>query len=301
MRYIIPIMLLALLPFAMAAINPNAGEYGFQFLQIPANPVTAALAGTGIYGSNYAGAFMYNPAANLMDERFSLSVQHTLWLVDTNYSQIVYSNGRRNKHFGLAARILDYGKIDTRDDSGNIIGNYHPLDLNLMTNFSWRLFPDHLLGINAGLVYEKLDTASSYGISADLGYVFLTPITNAVYFASVKNLGLTSKMEEESISLPLTLETGLGYTIPETNWADNIAVQLAFNKALDTDIRAAVASEISLLEMLDLRLGYKFFTDEEGLTAGIGINWQNLNIDYGWSANSDRLNDTHSFGITYNF
>lgn len=301
MRYIVPLMLLALLPFALAAVNPNAGEYGFQFLQIPANPVAAALAGTGIYGSNFAGAFMHNPAANLMDERFSLSVQHTLWLVDTSYSQLIYSNGRRERHFGLAARILDYGKIDTRDDSGNIIGNYHPLDLNLMANFAWRLFPDHLIGVNTGLVYEKLDTASSYGLSADVGYLFLTPITNAIYFASVKNLGITSKMNEETINLPLTFETGLGYSLTEANWADKIALQLAISKALDTDVRVSAATEISLLNTLDLRLGYKLFTDEEGLTAGIGINWQNLNVDYGWSVNSERLNDTHSFGITYNF
>lgn len=299
MRYIYVMLLLLIIPITGFAINPNAGEYGFQFLQIPANPVSAALAGNGIYQTNFPGAFIHNPAANLSDERFSLSVQHSLWLVDTNYSQLIYSNGNRNHHFGLAARMLDYGKLDTYDDTGLLIGNYHPLDANLTVNYALRIFPDHLLGVNAGLVYEKLDTASSYGIAADLGYMFLTPVTNAVLFATARNIGFTSKMDIESVKLPLTFETGIGYSYPMNN--NSVAGQLTLSKAMDTDVRAAIAAEYNLKDILKLRLGYKANFDEEGPTAGLGIKIRNLDIDYGWTYNSTRLNDTHAFGITYNF
>jgi hypothetical protein len=299
MHYKVLAVMLLVLPLTLAAINDNAGEFGFQFLQIPVNPVAAALAGNGIYSDNYAGAFLQNPAANLMDERFSLSLQHSLWLVDTNCTQLIYSNGKRNKHFGLAMRILDYGQIDTYDDTATLIGTYHPIDANLLVNYAFRLFPDHLIGLNAGLLYEKLDTASSYGFNADLGYVYLTPLTNTILFTSVKNIGVTSKMEEEAIKLPVTFEAGAGYTYPWEYY--KLSTQLALNKALDTDVRATVSAQMALWEILDLRLGYKYNYDEEGLTAGLGINWKNLEIDYGWTANTDRLNDTHSFGITYNF
>jgi len=283
----------------VTAINSNAGEFGFQFLQIPVNPIAAALAGNGIYGNNYSGAYLYNPAANLMDERFSLSLQHTIWLTDTNCTQIIYSNGNRNKHFGLTARILDYGEIEKRDDTSLVIGYYHPLDANLLVNFALRPFPDHLVGINAGLLYEKLDTASSYGLNTDLGYVFLPPITNSILFASMRNIGFTSEMDEESIKLPFTYEAGIGYAYPLEDY--RISGQLALNKATDTKMRITAATELSLWQIMMLRLGYKYNHDEEGLTAGVGFNWQNINVDYGWTQFSDRLNDTHSFGITYNF
>jgi hypothetical protein len=299
MRYLVFVVLFVLLPLAVAAINPNAGEYGFQFLQIPISPNATALAGNGIYANAYPGAFILNPAANLIDERFSLSVQHNLWLVDTSCSQIVYSHGNRDRHFGLAGRIMDYGEIDTYDDTATLIGTYHPLDANLMVNFAYRILPDHMVGLNAGLVYEKLDTASSYGISADLGYMFLPPITNSVFFAALRNLGTTSRMENEKVKLPLTFETGIGYTLPLQD--KKLAFQFAINKAVDTDLRFTASTELSLWQLLALRLGYKGNHDEEGLTAGIGINWQRLEIDYGWTSFSDRLNDTHAFGITYNF
>ena len=301
MRYILIIMILAMLSFTLTAINSNAGEYGFQFLQIPISPVASALGGTGIYGNGYAGAFIQNPAANLIEERFSLSLQHSFWIVDTSTSQLVYSNSNRNRHFGLVGRMLDYGELENRDDTGLLIGSYHPLDANLMANLAVRIMPDHLFGINAGVIYEKLDTASSYGLSADLGYVFLTPITNAILFSSVRNIGFTSKMDKESIKLPLTLEAGLGYAMPEVSFADRISQQLTFKKAVDTDLLVSYAAEVSLWQILALRVGYKFPYDEESITAGIGINWHNLEIDYGWAYFSERLNDTHSFGITYNF
>jgi len=299
MRYIIISLMLLILPLSMFAIPSNAREYGFQFLQIPVSPVASALAGNGIYATNYPGAFVLNPAANLMDESFSLSLNHTIWLVDTNYSQIVYSKGNRNKHFGLAARVLDYGQIDTRDDTSAIIGNYHPLDANLLTNFAYRIMPDHMIGVNIGILYEKLETASSYGVNADLGYMYLPPVANSVLFASVKNLGYTSKMENENIKLPLTCEAGIGYTIPSEVFV--LSSQAAFNKAVDTDAHVTISSELALWKMLAIRLGYKFNYSDENLTAGIGINWLDISVNYGWASWSDRLNDTHSFGITYNF
>jgi len=293
------IFLLMSISLTCFSINSNAGKYGFKFLQIPVNPVASALAGTGIYSENYAGAFTHNPAANLLDESFSLSVQHSFWLVDTNISQLIYSNGNRNKHFGLVMKVLDYGKFDIRDDQARLTGNYYPLDVNLMANFGWRILPDHLLGVNAGILYESLDTASSYGINSDFGYIFLPPITNSLIFASVRNIGVTTKMDKEAIKLPLTYETGLGYTYPMENY--KVTGQIAINKAIDSDTRINLASEMSMRDILKLRLGYKFNYDEEGITAGLGLNVFKTTIDYGWVSFSDRLNDTHSFGITYHF
>jgi hypothetical protein len=299
MRIITISLILTILPIFMFAINSNAGEYGFQFLQIPISPVASALAGNGIYANNYPGAFVLNPAANLMDEGFSLSLNHSVWLVDTNLTQIIYSRGNRNKHFGLSARVLDYGQIDTRDDTGAIIGNYHPLDANLMTNIAYRVLPDHMIGVNVGLLYEKIESASSYGITSDLGYVFLPPITNSVFFASMRNLGVTSEMEKEAVKLPLTCEVGIGYSIPSDVFT--LSQQVAVNKAADSEARYNVSAELALWKTLALRLGYKFNYSDENLTAGLGINWREIGINYGWTSFSDRLNDTHTFGITYNF
>ncbi len=299
MRIIIISFLLVLVPLSIFSVNSNAGEYGFKFLQIPISPISASLAGNGIYATNYTGAFILNPAANLMGESYNVSLNHSIWLVDTSCSQIIYSKGDRNKHFGLSAKILDYGQIDTRDDTSAIIGSYHPLDANLMTNFAYRIMPDHMIGVNVGLLYEKIESASSYGFNADLGYVYLPPIANSVLFASVRNLGFTSKMDTESIKLPVTCEMGMGYTMKSDIYT--LSGQAALNKATDSEMQYTVSSEMDLWNTLALRLGYKINYSDENLTAGVGFNINRISINYGWTSFSDRLNDTHSFGVTYNF
>ena len=55
MRNVILLTLIFIIPAAIFAINSNASEYGFQFLQIPVNPIASALAGNGIYWTNYSG------------------------------------------------------------------------------------------------------------------------------------------------------------------------------------------------------------------------------------------------------
>jgi hypothetical protein len=234
-----------------------------------------------------------------MGESFNLSINHSIWLVDTSCTQLTYSKGNISRHFGLTARIMDDGQIDTRDDTGAIIGNYHPLDASLMTNFAYRIMPDHLIGVNVGLIYEKIDTASSYGLNADFGYIFLPPITNTTMFASVRNIGTTTKMNEEKIKLPVTYEAGIGYNHP---FGSNVlSTQVAVNKAVDTNLHATISTELAIKQMLFVRLGYKASYDEEGLTAGLGFNLGSVGVNYGWTSFSDRLNDTHSIGLTYNF
>jgi hypothetical protein len=296
---IITLALMLLPLMVIADINDNSPAYGMQFLQIPTNPVSAALGGTGIYAKNYPGAWMQNPAANVIDAVANVTVNHNRWLTEMNSSQLIYSNGNSRKHFGLAARILDAGEIENRDESGALIGHYQPMDANLMANFAYRLLPSHLLGINAGLLYEKLDASSSYGFNVDLGYIYLPPIMNTTLFASVRNLGTTSEMVNENIDLPVTYEAGAGYSLPVKD--SKLSCQATLIKAIDTGVRGAVAAEFDLAKILALRIGYKLNYDAEDLTAGMGVNWHNVEVDYGWTAFSDQLNDTHSFGITYHF
>jgi len=284
---------------AEAEINSNAGEYGFQFLQTTANPVAAALAGTGVYALNYPGAYIQNPAANLTGDNLYASAFHSRWLLDTNSTQLIYGKGSRQFHFGLAARMLDYGTIESRDETGLIIGEYHPLDANLLANFAYRLHPDHLVGINLGLLYEKLDASSCYGLSTDFGYIYLSPLVNTQLFATVRNLGYTTKMDRERIDLPLIWETGFNHG--HTFGTQIVNGQLSVSKALDTNLHLNMGIEYKPLSELSLRAGYKYGYDEESFTTGIGIAVYDFQIDYAWVPNSDLLNDVHTFGLTYHF
>jgi len=282
-----------------AEINENAGEYGFKFLQIPVNPVSIALGSRGSGSQQNPAVFINQPALAAVHAHRNLSVSHSIWLEETGYSNVMYSYSDRRKHFGAFLRNLDYGEVENRDDSGTLIGEYSPVDMNMMINFAMRMTPSTYLGMNAGVVYQKLNTASAYGLSTDLGFTYLPPLMDSQLSFSLRNLGVSSKMNIERIDFPVSAEVELSKSFAfDTN---SIMVGACMIKAIDEDIKSSLYGELELSDMLYLRSGYKLNYDAEDFSAGLGIRYRNVAIDYGWASFTEQLNDVHSFGITYNF
>jgi hypothetical protein len=294
----LPLLLMGIATL-IADIHDNAGQYGYQFLDIGNNPVSLALAGRGISSSSNLASFLRQPASALTDSHRSLGANHMMWLEDTAYNAIHYSYSDRKKHFGLALRGLDYGELEIRDDNGVLIGYYSPLDIDLMANYALRVTPSLYAGLNAGIAYEKLDTDSSLGIHSDLGATWLPPIADTQMNLAVRNLGISSAMNEERTLFAPSLEIDISKRIDFTQTSLNL--ELGGTKAIDEHWKATVSAELTLFDMVMLRAGYKLNYDAEDLTAGLGLRWKRLGIDYGWASYSNHLNDVHSFGLSYFF
>ncbi|MBW6514522.1 MAG: PorV/PorQ family protein [Candidatus Syntrophosphaera sp.] len=292
------LLLLALMPLS-AGIHPNAGEYGYQFLDISTNPVALALAGRGIHAGTELASFVRQPASSALESHRSLGVSHSLWLADTKYNNLYYSYSDRRSHLGLALRQLDYGELEIRDDNGYLIGQYSPLNMDLMGNYALRLTPAVYAGLNAGVAYEKLNTDSSLGLHGDLGLTWLPPVRNTRFSLAWRNLGLSSKMNEEATLFAPSLELDLSKQFLFDS--NSLIVELSGIKAVDENWKAAASAQFALYDMVLLRVGYKYNHDAEDLSAGLGFRWRNIGIDYGWASFSSRLSDVHSFGLSYNF
>jgi hypothetical protein len=298
-KYIVMLMLVALGCTLMADVHSAAGEYGYKFLNIPINPVSMALAGRGIHFDSNQADWLWQPAAATIDSRKSLSAGHSTWIGDTAYTSLVYSYSQRRSHFGLGLINLNYGELEKRDETGLLIGHYNPSDINIRGNYARRLNPNLYLGMNMGVIYQKLDTASSLGLSTDLGTTWVPPIHNSKLSFAVRNLGISNKTDEENVKLPLSLDLDL-YKGMDLG-AQHLGFEASLVKALDSDLRLALATELRLMNSLYLRAGYKLNTDAEGLTAGLGIKLARFGIDYGFAAFNEGLDDIHSFGLSYHF
>jgi len=234
-----------------------------------------------------------------MDAHRSLGVSHSVWLNDTSFNNLYYSYSNRRSHLGLALRNLDYGELEIRDDTGNLIGYYSPLNMDLMGNYALRITPSIYAGLNAGIAYEKLNTDSSVGLHGDLGMTWLPPLKDTRFSLAVRNLGFSSAMNEERTLFAPSLEMDLSkeYSFDNTS----LLVELSGIKAVDEYWKAAASTQLTLYDIVRLRAGYKLNYDAEDLCAGIGFQWKNFRVDYGWAAFSSRLNDVHSFGVSYHF
>lgn len=281
------------------ALHPHAGEYSYQFLNVHSDPAMMALGGRGVHSQTSQAAFALQPASGGLKPHQSLGVSYTSWLDDGAYNQIYYSSANRIKHFGIMLRNLDFGKVESRDDTGVLLGYYHPQDISVMANYARRLTPSLYAGANLGFLYEKLATASSLGFHSDLGITYLPPINNSSLSMSVRNLGLATKVNEQRSKLPISFETDLGKHWEFENATFGLEVSTV--KAIDEHLKFSFASEVGIWDKLYLRGAYKLKQDPRSLSAGIGFKLHNLEVDYAWTGFGSGLNDVHSFGLKWNF
>lgn len=294
------VLLLFFAGLMITLLAETEGDRGFQMLKIISGTSIAAQGGTGAFFSSDAFSFIENPCAGLMNKNTVLSMTQNYWIFDTTINSIAYLKSQGKYSFGIAYRYLDYGKIDSYDDMGTNIGEFHPIDLNFIIGSGYRLTPDHYFGINLYGLYEKIDTASSTGLSVDLGYTYLTPIRNLKIAAAIKHLGITSKMNEESIELPITTEISIIKKF-SPKFAD-ISSEIKFIKHSDDDeMKAVLGVNAEYNKILNIRLGYKFNYDAEELTTGFGIKIKKIIIDYAFIPFVEDINDVHMIGISYLF
>ncbi len=297
-RYIITLIISIMILGIAAEIHSGAGEYGYQFLNIPLNPSAMALAGRGMHSDGNNANWLWQPSAGTDRRAKTVNAAHHTWIGDTAYTSLVYSYAQRRSHMGLALINLSYGEIEKRDETGQLIGHYAPADIAVKGNYALRMTPSWYLGANLGLLYQKIDTASSLALVTDLGSTWIPPIQDSKISLAMRNLGVSNKTSEEKTKLPLRFDMDAykGFRIA----GHHLGLEASLSKAVDDNIRYSTALEMGVLDNLFLRGGYQN-ADATSFSAGIGFQVLRLNVDYGFAAYTDGLSDVHSFGLTYHF
>ncbi len=293
------IVLVVSLVVSLNAVHDNAGEYGFQVLEINPSTAMSGMGDTGVLIVDDAFTFMNNPAAGLFNKSRILSVAQNFWLADTDMTSGAYSLNKRKYHFGIGFKHLGYGDIDERDTNGMIIGEYAPMDLIGTINYAYRFGATHYVGINANFLYEKIHTASSYGVTADLGYVWSVPLRDTKLYITAKNIGSASKMDQEKVDLFRRYEIGLSKEILTSNY--DLAFDVNAHKADDTDVQYNFGAQIKVFEILYVRTGYKVDDDVNDMNYGIGIDYDSFNIDYAYMQMKDDIDAVHKVSLSYKF
>ncbi|NLO43684.1 MAG: hypothetical protein GX106_01795, partial [Candidatus Cloacimonetes bacterium] len=142
-------------------------------------------------------------------------------------------------------------------------------------------------------------TASALALSSDLGISYLPAIKDSKLSFAVRNLGFSGKMENERISMPLSFELDFSKGLEIKDQYLNLEAALV--KPMDDYILYSLGAELELIDMFVLRSGYRLNGDWQGITAGLGLNISNFEIDYGFARNGKGAGDVHNIGIGYHF
>ncbi len=291
----------SLMLITMAFASTGAGTTGAPFLKIPVGAKAGAL-GEAIVAAPFGGEAAYwNLGSLAFQKGIHFNASYQTWIADIS-SQFVglsYNLGDMGT-VGLGFVNLGSGDI-TKTTLANPDGTgetFSATDMALTVGYGRKLGDNLGIGIGAKYISQKIDTESATAFTADLGIRYKV-MDNLCVGLSGQNLfgsiGFTEKF-----NLPTMIKAGIAFKP-----LNNLLTLVAIDYNLDSGIKYGAGLQYTLMDMIALRLGYGGGQDNnniEGLTAGIGVNFKMVNVDFSYAlSNEDAFKDIMKFSLGLHF
>ena len=283
----------------------SAGTSAFQFLQLGVGARPSAMGETFAGVADDINAIYWNPAGLAGIARGELTMTHALWFQDITYSNIAYGQPALGGTIGVAFNTLNTGDIQKADNTGARLNeSYGMSDVMGLVSYA-RSWNKLALGANLKYISSLLEEESAQSAALDLGayYSGFRPWGKQVNAGiSVQNLGTAAKYVSESSPLPVIIRAGGSMSAMKDLL---VAADLVYaEEAVNLHFGAEYTHKVNAL-ILAVRAGYKGDTVKalgalSGITAGLGVKWNDYQFDYAWNSFTD-LGVTHRITVGMKF
>lgn len=267
--------------------NVDLGGVTMKFLSMQASPRTTALSGAGVADPSRVSEAIRNPLAT-----------GVVTLPEFGLQQVLFGEGSADNfvstYFGypiteklalsLGLEFLGYDNIEGRDENGMETAEYGAYSwavqagvANRSKIFNW--------GVTARFASQTIDDETTLAIVGDAGASF-RPMNFLSFGVAVTNFGYAteSSYSGESEVAPVAIQTGVTGIIPVAErWSIHVSAD-AYRRADMQDPEWRFGGEVNYREIVSFRMGYAIRPEtENGLSAGIGLAFDMIVVDYGYS------------------
>ncbi|NQV16085.1 PorV/PorQ family protein [bacterium] len=283
----------------------RAGQSGWQFLKINADPRQAAMGGVlMVNNSPNANVVFGSPAILAHIQKLDVQFNSMNWLADIKHNSVSLAKGLgKYGTVALSFVTLDYGEIaetihEERQGGTTapvITGDYFTgSDLAIGLSYA-KLITDRLsLGGNFRYINEEIAGIGMSNWAIDFSTLYYTGINSLRLSIAARNFGgdthLVSYSEElqsepVDIRMPLEFRTSVAYDFFARDDNNNYLTMVLEGKVQsDGSEKINVGAEYVFQDLVFLRGGYKLNYDVDGLTLGLGLNYSlgdyRLSINY---------------------
>ena len=279
----------------LATLNNSFGA-GFQSLQLGSDGRSS---GMGMVSSGlFSETGGYQNPADLVLKPGSVFMFSTMnWIEDVQTHFVSMSKSNAKQGIGLHVLYTDVSEIEHRlVASPEPIGVFDSHEMVAGISYAHHLNPSMTLGSTVHVLYEKLYIDEAWGLGIDLGITWKKSDTLPILSATIRNLGKTTQLKEESIQLPATVQMGLAYPFLMAN--TNCLAVLDFVSVKDSGFHMHSGIEYRIGKQLLIRGGYQTGYELRSFTGGIGIAWHMYRIDYAYLPLNTDFNDSHRISFT---
>ncbi len=280
------------------AQNDGAGNTGLVFLRLPVG--ARAIAMGDAYSSivNDGTAYIYNPARLSASDNNNVTVMFNKSMVDmtTNYVGLKVKYGKIG--FGIGLLRTGISDIEVRQTPGAVLEKFDAQNFSGGLSASYEVYKNLYAGITAKFLYEKIyiDEASGFGLDFGTNYIY----NNFSFSAVLQNIGSMNELKSESSKMPTSIRFGGSYKKDFNNFSFTGAAE-GF-KVFDGGIfHLNFGAEGGYKDIVFLRAGYQTGYENKGFSAGLGLKYKSVYIDYAIVPYSEGFGTGNTISLGFNF
>lgn len=296
---------------AQTAAAGSMGTSNADFLRIQPGAAPAAMGGAYTALAQDIYATCWNPAGLASLKGRSISFMHLAWFQSLNYEFLAYAQ-TLGPGQGLGAHVIYFWVPDfnsTTDETGSaldpVAGKMYDLAVGLSfgydLGYSYSMRGRTSLGGTMKIINRQLMDMSAQTVNVDLG-IMVQAENGLIVGLTALNMG--SEIDGEQS--PLAVKLGLGWPLKLSARGHQLRLGVDLIKPIDVDDwgnqkwKMYLGAEYLLLESLAFRIGYQSGEDLAGVTAGLGVQFGSMQLDYAFVPYG-LLGYTHRISLSVNF
>ena len=284
-----------------AGDNEKAGTTGAAFLKLGVGGRAAALANSMVGLSTDASSVYWNPAALGMVRKTDVMLGYDKWFEKMQHGFLGVAMPAGGGTTSLGVIYFNSGPMKRTEAApgGGFVdkGDYSNTDAALLLGYGFRLFGQTHFGLTVKGIYEGLAGESAFAFGGDVG------IFSRIGFVDIgvvgRNFGSKLKFKDEAYALPMQILGGVAVNLKSYG----VTVSATGGAVSEGKTQFSFGAEFCPLDFIALRAGYKTGLAEvtgsmKGLSGGVGLNYGDVRIDYGYNTLGD-LGPTHHISLGF--
>ena len=285
-------------------------QTGMKFLSVSLDARAAAMGSAITALANASStAMFYNPAAMARLQTVShLSVGRVQWIGDVDYNAgtvaLSPADGQYGV-FGVSVVAVDYGRLQEtvradNDRGYEDVGKFSPSALSAGVGYAQALTDRFSVGGNVKYVRQSLGSSvmrrsgdgfleqdrTASTIAFDFGVIYRTGFRSLNFAVGARNFSQELTYAEESFELPLTMHIGVAMDMIDLTSMDqdmhSLLLSVDAQRPRDYPEQLQTGLEYRFMDMVALRAGYIYPSDEQGFSLGVGLQPSLRGFEFGF-------------------
>jgi hypothetical protein len=271
---------------------------GVASLKLPTTPFMGATGESFIADPTALQSILMNPANIASRESYGVMFSHTEWIQDIRAEFLSIAAPFRYGSLAFSVSNASVDGLEYRITPGPVIGLFNTQSTSFQLTYGIKVTETISLGIAPKYLYEKIFVDEATGWGLDLGTLYKPAVDGLTFGCAITNLGSLAPFRTDRTDFPAQIRLGGTYSFPLEQFSFRTAA--AFSSELGVSFNhLSIGTEATYNNAVTVRFGYQTGYEYRDYSAGIGMRYSIVMIDYAFLPSSSQMGTAHIISIGF--